>query len=92
MSKDDEDEGDVPILAFEEVNMFAVGGDFPRNISKLATRYLTLPCLTLPYLTLPYLTLPYLTLSSTGIEKATSSGPWGPRSLRAPMRVTCDIV
>ena len=34
---DDEDEGDVPILAFEEVNMFAVGGDFPRNISKLAT-------------------------------------------------------
>ena len=34
---DDEDEGDVLILAFEEVNMFAVGGDFPRNISKLAT-------------------------------------------------------
>ena len=34
---DDEDEGDVPILAFEEVNIFAVGGDFPRNISKLAT-------------------------------------------------------
>ena len=34
---DDEDEGDVPIVAFEEVNMFAVGGDFPRNISKLAT-------------------------------------------------------
>ena len=31
------DGGDVPILAFEEVNMFAVGGYFLRNISKLVT-------------------------------------------------------